>query len=94
MIGPTIALDTVMRLVSLAVIASLAVAPGCAALAVPPIMGATSGIIIGSSSNHGAVGAAVGTAIGLLADVVVAVAVLSIVDETIDEIVPDCARCR
>ena len=71
-----------MRLVSLAVVASLALAPGCAVLAVPPFVGATIGAIIADNSppaRHASAGdhAVAGGLIGLAIDVLLVLYVIT-----------------
>jgi hypothetical protein len=67
-----------MRVVSLILIASLAVAPGC--LAVPPLVGATGGALVAAVQNDGgdqhasvAGHALVGGLVGLVVDAMVIV---------------------
>jgi len=66
-----------MRLVSLLVMVSLVFAPGCAALAVPPLVGATGGIAVAMADSHAShkasravAGGLLGGLIGVVLDVV------------------------
>jgi hypothetical protein len=74
-----------MRLVSLALMASLAVAPGC--LAVPPLVGATGGALVAAVRNGGgdqdvsvAGHAVIGGLAGLVVDAIVIVTLIVTVD--------------
>jgi hypothetical protein len=67
----------VMRFVSLSVIAALAFAPGCLALAVPPAVGFAGGVVTGTVVNvaggKGSIGAygVVGGLAGVAVDVII-----------------------
>lgn len=84
--GPEIALDAVMRLVSLAVITSLAIAPGCVFYATPPLVGAAGGVLVAGARNIGddhhsyAKHALVGTVLGIAFDAVMIVLFASALD--------------
>lgn len=87
-----------MRLISLAVIASLATAPGCALLAIPPAIGAAGGAAVAGAENQGGHHASVaghavaGAVVGLVVDALM-VAVAAAYIEAAFEGAPSCTVC-
>lgn len=78
--GPTIAEPVDMRLSTVAIIASLALAPGCGPLVVLPVAGAGIGVTIGATRPaHRKVNAFVGGAYGAVIGAALEVVVVAVV---------------